>query len=256
MWSMHMCTHTEVYSALVFLTQLGLGLCPDRKVTNSILGLPGQNNSPGRGGSMGPLNTDLCTVQLRICTLQREQATLWSHSLPLYILYYERQLKVNGGHARVEYWAPQQFTWIEEFAASTGAYVDAINASSTRIIPVMAWRHWTVCRSSRLGRPGPPHVVLSERQATCWRLFLIFNSGPACSSLTLFLFLIWIHIVCSLRILKVFIWFIDWNPYALSLNPWRPTIDSPNCTEVWLDLSLTRPMPELLKSEWPKSISD
>ncbi len=67
--------------------------------------------------------------------------------------------KMNGGHATGACWAPQQFTRLDEFTAHCCLNQVPVGChrgrQQARIILVMAWRHWTVCRNSRLGQPGP-----------------------------------------------------------------------------------------------------
>ncbi len=47
-----------------------------------------------------------------------------------------------------------------------------------RIILVVAWQNWTVCRSWRIDLTGPHQLVESERQATCWHFISTLQQRP------------------------------------------------------------------------------
>ncbi len=87
-----------------------------------------------------------------------------------------------------------QFTGIDDFIACATSTVGTRGRHQghqhAKTSMVLAWRYWTVCRSLRIDLSGPHQAVLSVRRAMCWRLFLLFNSGPMCLSLKI---VIWIY---------------------------------------------------------------
>ncbi len=93
--------------------------------------------------------------------------------------------KVNGGHATGARWAPRAVyrdRWLHcTLLPQLGTRGLHRGRQHARSILVVAWRNWTACRSWRIDLSGLHQAVESERQATCWRLFPLLNSGPTCS---------------------------------------------------------------------------
>ncbi len=88
--------------------------------------------------------------------------------------------KVNGGHAAGTCWAPWLFTGIDDFVLCRRCLncpcgMPSRPPACQNQLGVM-WQYWTICRSSKLGLPGPHYMIYSEQPT------LIFNSGLMCSS--------------------------------------------------------------------------